>query len=265
MDELREFYEAPLPPGGPMPERPGSNRERGLPSRLNTLSKQEGAGFRPMDRPTVGVVDAEGEVITMLDPDGKLVSLDEARSVLARRRDGPNDKQREQFRASMKRLAEGVDDKQEIGYTMAKGFDGKSHLRELIVTPIVGKKQGEPVGAVIVAVLTSDLGERQLQTFSRQTDGTGTGKKDLANEGISSGFWLDGKLHTETIPDALHEPIATAVAKHLEAHSLEGGKFIDLTLDLVVHGETVPHKLLYLRAQPWITLPAGLPGRDLLA
>jgi class 3 adenylate cyclase len=261
MDELREFYEAPIPPGFLGPVRPNAEGGKDLPrsggaqGRTGAFAKLDGQAFRPSDRPTVGVVDAEGEVITMLDPDGKLVSLDEARSVLARRRDGPNDKQRELFRASMKRLAEGADEKQEIGYTMARGFDGKPHLRELIVTPVVGKKHAEPVGAVIVAVLTSDLGERQLQTFSRQTDGSGPDRKDGLGEGISSGFWLDGKLHTETIPEAVQEPVAAAVAKHLEAHPPEGGKFIDLTLDLLVHGETVPHKLLYRVLNPGSPYP----------
>lgn len=259
MDELKEFYEAPTLPGGLGPFRPNSSkvipRSGGSQVRPGGLAKLEGTAFRLSDRPIFGVVDAEGEVITMLDPDGKLVSMDEARSVLTRRRDGPNEMQRELFRASMKRLAEGAGDKQEIGYTMAKGFDGKSHLRELIVTPVTGKKHAEPVGAVIVTVLTSDLGERQLQTFSRQTEGTGTGRKAPTSEGISSGFWLDGKLHTETIPDAMHEPVAAAVAKHLETHPPEGGRFIDLTLDLTANNETVPHKLLYRVLNPGSPYP----------
>lgn len=255
MDELKEFYDLSLITGSVLsPFRPSKDslRPSGNATRPGTMGKLDGSGLRPNDRPTVGVVDAEGDVITMLDPDGKIVSIDEARSVLARRRDGPNEKQRELFRASMKRLAAEVDEKQEIGYMMAKGFDGKQHLRELIVTPVMSQTH-EPVGAVIVAVLTSDLGERQLQSFSRQTDRTGK-KEGHFDQGIASGFWLEGKLHSETIHQDVRDVVAQAVTDKLAAGDV-GAKFNDLTLNLTLNNETVPHKLLYRVLNPGSPYP----------
>jgi class 3 adenylate cyclase len=226
--------------------------------------------LRETDRPIIGVVDADGDTICLIDSEGKLLPLDEAKNALGRRL-GEKDKlrgkelppdlqlretQRTQFRASMHKLASGVDDEQEIAYAAAKGFDGKQHLRELIVTPVLEKTKNEktPVGAIIVSVLTSDLGERALHSFSQATDVTpspeSTGKKHRdADEGISSGFWLEGKLHSETIPVSMRDEVGEAVQKKLEQGKV-GSDFRELTLDLAINGEAVPHKVLYRVLNP---------------
>lgn len=256
MEELKSYYTPRLPDflPGAWP-REGSDLPR--PPMNRSPGRNESSLFRELDRPTVGVINAEGDVICMLDPEGKLLSPDEARSVFARRSNGSSDKlresQRSQFRLAMKKLASGVGDEQEIAYAMTKGLDGKDHLRELIVTPVFAKGQPSPVGAVIVSVLTSDLGERALHTFSRQTDAGGRKSTD-GEQAITSGFWLDGKLHTQTIPTAVRDIVAKSVTEQINAGQGNAG-FSDVTLPLTIAGQTTPHKLLYRVLNPGSPFP----------
>jgi class 3 adenylate cyclase len=250
LQELKSYYPQPgePPPGaariGPGFLRGGSNRSQG---RLDSLA------LREVDRPNVGVVNADGDIICMLDPEGKNLPLDEAVSNFARRANWPTSKtkenQRAQFRSALKRLTSGMGDEQEIAYAMAKGFDNKPHLREMIVTPVLAKGESNPIGAVIVSVLTSDLGERALHSFSQQTENGGKKSKDHDDQAISSGFWLDGKLHTETIPESVRDTVATEVTKRIEAGLGDAG-FSDITLPLTIKGETTLHKLLYRVLNP---------------
>lgn len=272
-DELKPFMTpAPMMPGGPQGQKLGSptnNGQRGPQQRPGMIARPEIGMLRDTDRPIVGVVDEDGETICLIDSEGKLLPLDEAKSALGRRLIGDKDKlrgkelspdlqlretQRTQFRASMHKLASGVNEEQEIAYAAAKGFDGKQHLRELIVTPVLEKSKGEktPVGAIIVSVLTSDLGERALHSFSQATDVSQppTGKKSRdSDEGISSGFWLDGKLHTETIPTGVRDAVAEVVQKRIEQGKLSDN-FREITLPVEINGESVPHNILYRVLNP---------------
>jgi len=259
-EQLKDFLG---PSAGPMQSSapwPGVGGVRGPAPRLGGAPRPDVPAFREMDRPIIGVVNDDGETICMFDPDGRMMSLDDAKSAFARRsfqdKDAARDSKSGQFRASMKRLATGVDEEQEIAYAAAKGFDGKQHLRELIVTPVLDKVKGEkvPVGAVIVSVLTSDLGERAMHSFSQQTDAStaagSPGKRQHDDdEGISSGFWLDGKLHTETMPDSVRDAVASAVAARVNAEK-EDDKFNSITLPLPVNGTKVPHAILYRVLNP---------------
>lgn len=282
-EELKQFLSstAPGPGQGSGPSSgprgngtPGSPQFKGPLSRLNPTGRPDVGMLRETDRPIIGVVDEDGETICLIDSEGRLMPLDEAKNALGRRLSGEKDKlrgkelppdlqlretQRMQFRASMHKLASGVNEEQEIAYAAAKGFDGKQHLRELIVTPVMEKSKGEksPVGAIIVSVLTSDLGERALHSFSQATDVQqqpdatgGKGKKHHdPDEGISSGFWLEGKLHTETIPMAVRDEVAAAVQKKLEENDIDGD-FREITLPLAINNEAVPHKILYRVLNP---------------
>ncbi len=250
LEQMKNYF---LPrPGdlGPGVARSGALLPRGPQNRGGRLDNPMS---RESDRPTIGVVDADGEIIGMVDPEGKLLSPDEARSAIARRLNGSTEKarenQRNQFRNAMKRLTSGVGDEQEIAYAMAKGLDGKPHLRELIVTPVLARGENGPIGAVIVSVMMSDLGEKALHSFSQKMEG-GAGKKGKeTNDAISSGFWLDGKLHTETIPESVRETVAAAVARRIEAGQGNEG-FTGMTLPLIINGATTPHKLLFRILNP---------------
>lgn len=279
-DELKQFLTPSSPTTGPGlggglssgprgANTPGAPQPKGLPGRNGAPGRPDPGILRETDRPIVGVVDADGETICIIDSEGRLMPLDEGKYALGRRLGADKDKlrgkelppdmqvretQRAQFRASMHKLASGVNEEQEIAYAAAKGFDGKQHLRELIVTPVMEKSKGEksPVGAIIVSVLTSDLGERALHSFSQATDVNppANGKKNrAADEGISSGFWLEGRLHTETIPMSVRDEVASAVERKLEEGRMSGD-FREITLPLVISAEAVPHKVLYRVLNP---------------
>lgn len=257
---LRDYLQPVGPPAPPaLRNSPNSGR---LPlGKGGAFTKQEMGSMREYDRPIIGVVDADGEAICIMDAEGRLMPLDEAKIVLGRRPSGGDkDPQRElaknTFRMSMRRLANGINDQQEIAYASVKGMDGRQRLRELIVTPVFEniKNERQPVGAVIVGVLTSDLGERALQSFSQQTDTNNYSHSEAkrgrhSDEGISSGFWLDGKLHSETIPPNIRDEIANAVTTRL-AVGAASDKFREITLPLPLNGESVPHSVLYRVLNP---------------
>ena len=258
--ELKDFLQPVGPPAPPM-LRAAMTSGRSPSGKGGPLARLDLGTVRDNERPIIGVVDADGEAICIMDAEGRLMPLDEAKAVFGRRQPGGNDKDlqrelaRSSFRASMRRLANGVSEEQEIAYASVNGMDGKHRLRELIVTPVLEKVKGErvPVGAVIVGVLTSDLGERALHSFSQQTDG-GHLRADVkrgrhADEGISSGFWLDGKLHSETIPENMRDEIANAVTNRLAAGAASD-KFREITLPLKVDDESVPHSVLYRVLNP---------------
>lgn len=259
-NELKDYLQPVGPPAPPM-LRGSMINGRPAAGKGGPLPRLEMATMREYDRPIIGVVDADGEAICIMDSEGRILPLDEAKMVFGRRPPASNDKDpqrelaRSSFRTSMRRLASGVNEEQEIAYASVKGLDGKQRLRELIVTPVLEKVKGErqPVGAVIVGVLTSDLGERALHSFSQQTDvsqpHSDSKRNRHSDEGISSGFWLDGKLHSETIPPEMRDEIANAVTARLAAGAASD-KFREITLPLKVDDESVPHSVLYRVLNP---------------
>lgn len=241
--------EFPPSPGG---VGPGGGGGRGPDNRSG---KPEPGLLREFERPSVGVLDAEGEIICMLDTDGRPVSRDDARLAFVRRGGGSGssdsktrEHQRNQFRLLMKQLASRAGDEQEIAYATGKAFDGRERLREVIVTPVLAKGEASPVGALIVTVFTSDLGERALHYFSQKTDTNGKkgGDRDQA---ISSGFWLDDKLHSETIPASVRNTVSGVVAEKIKAGQGSKG-FSNVTLPLTINDVTTPYKLLYRVLNP---------------
>jgi class 3 adenylate cyclase len=208
-----------------------------------------------IERPSYGVVDAEGNSICYIDPDGRLQSADDARSIFTRRQP---DKQK----ATLRYLAANVGDQQEICYSTTKGLDKKPHLRESIVTPIFAKDGKEVVGAVIATVLNSNMLERDLYSFSVQSDPTSTLKQMRAgthandDRGISSGFWIDGTLHSETIPDSFRSQIEIEVTNRIEAGKGET-HFQEITVNFDIDGKSLPHSLLYRVLNPDSPFPTA--------
>lgn len=212
--------------------------------------------LRELERPTITVVDPDGEVICAFDSDLKRPLQMENKPAFGRRsnRFNDGDKQRDgargQFRANIRRLASGVDNQQEIAYAIEKGAGGKGHLLEQIVTPVLAA--GEPAGAIIVSVMTSDMGERALHSFSEQTDGGNAPpakKSRELNDSISSGFWLDGKLHSETIPERVRDLVADEVGRHLQTGKHKEN-FFNINLPANDKGDSVPCKILFRVLNP---------------
>ncbi len=235
--------------GGEPPPRPGFG---------SVLAGKLGkAAFAAVDRPTVAVVDNEGEIICMVDPEGRLMSAEETRIAFSKgrpekQRDGASEKREkgaaESYKLRFKRLAAHVDDEQKVAYVTWPGPDGRELLRSAIVTPVLAKGSTSPVGAVILSVLTSDLGERELHRFSQETDNE-TATSEGKEEGISSGFWLEGKLHTKTIPESARDIVSQVVAERVES-AKTNAKFHEANITLDEKGEKVPHKLIFRVLNP---------------
>lgn len=237
--ELQEFNEV----------RPGDivNQVLGLGNQRPPLAKLEKGGKgeppRLLERPYVGLVDAQGELIAADDPRGGILPL------VLRKGAGSNNKRIEQVRASMKRLAQQVTDEQEVAYIMAEGPEGKQAVREFIVTPVLSGKARTLVGAIIVGLTMPDLGERALHSFSQQTSNDPHAKDDTVDESITSGFWLENKLHTQTIHKEARPIIEKAVADLIAAGHVGAG-FTESRIHVEKNGEQVPYALLYRVLNP---------------
>ena len=232
-DELKEFSEAK--PGDLVGQVLGLSGLRPPLARLEKGNKADGGLPKNADAPILWVVDSQGEMI----------GSDENRVQGPLRSKAPlTNKRRDQMRASMKRLAEKVTEEQEVAYIMTEGPDGKGNVREFIVTPVLVGNDRSLIGAIIVGMPMPDLGERALHSFSQQTSNDPNAKDDSVDESISSGFWLEGKLHTQTIPQEVRETVEKAVADHIAAGHTGAG-FTEIRMDLPVNGEKVPHALLY--------------------
>ena len=209
-------------------------------------------------QPAVAVVDAEGKLMWG-DTDGKL-SMDQSHSAMLKRPldknrlgagDPGNDKSlREAFREILKKLATRESDEQEVCYTAGREGEagGATFLRSSIVTPVLKKEKGDVVGAVILSVRTNDMGEGLLHRVSQEIDNETSGSGGL-DQGISSGFWLNGELHTRTIPLAARKAVADLVGARVE-EAKSDTKFHEATLSLPVGGAAVPHKLLFRVLNP---------------
>ncbi|MDB6073776.1 MAG: Adenylate cyclase, class 3 [Verrucomicrobiaceae bacterium] len=198
-----------------------------------------------------GSKNADHPLIFVVDADGEIIAADDAKSPgqMVLRKSMLTSKRMEQMRALMKRLAQKVTDEQEVAYVMADAPEGRQAMREYIVTPVLAPKTRTLLGAIIVGVGMPDLGERALHSFSQLTSNDPGGKDDAVDESINSGFWLDGKLHTQTIRPEARDIVSKTVEKYLaEGHI--GSGFTEVTVDIPVNDELMPHALLYRVLNP---------------
>jgi class 3 adenylate cyclase len=174
--------------------------------------------------PSVTVLDARGKILQAKKP---------GLSIFRRPTPGENRKSQERLFASS--VPSDILKEQEIGY-LATEMDGRGdpraggrdsrektvELREFIVTPIInaGTEPPEHLGALIIGFPVHDFGEGAMYDFSEST--------------LKSGIWLDRKIHTRTIPDAVQEEVAARVASGT-AGSTTGTARETITLDGVPH------------------------------
>ncbi len=236
--ELQEFNES----------RPGDivNQVLGLGGQRPPLARPEKGAKQELpkmlERPYVGLVDAQGELIAAEDARGIL-------PLVLRKGANSNNKRIEQVRASMKRLAQKVTDEQEVAYILAEGPEAKQGVREFIVTPVLTGKDRTLVGAIIVGLTMTDLGERALHSFSQQTSNDPHARDDTVDESITSGFWLEGRLHTQTIHKEARPLVEKAVGDLIAAGHVGAG-FTESRITVEKNGEQVPYALLYRVLNP---------------
>ena len=240
-DELKEFSE--VKQGDPISQMLGMPAPRPPLAKPDKAAKTEIGPLKNAEVPILWVVDAQGDLIGSDEGKGGGIQPLMRRAVLPPKR-------REQMRASMKRLAQKVTDEQEVAYVMmADTPEGKPGVREFIVTPVLVGADRALVGAIIVGLVLPDLGERILHSFSQQISNDPHAKDDTVDESINSGFWLEGKLHTQTIRQEARAEIEKAVETHI-ADGHTGSGFTEIRMDLPSKGEPVPHALLYRVLNP---------------
>lgn len=214
-----------LSPDLKSPRKPGAPPIPGVPSAFSSYL------------PSVEVVDAEGNMIE--GGDGRLLSSKNLRM---------QGKKGESLRSVLRQLVARVGSEQEIAYRMREGPDGRSILWEYIITPVLGSRDKEPVGAILVWVPAPDLGERSLHAFTAATS-TGDSRREREADAASSGFWLDGKLHTQTIPEEAREAVTRMVAERI-ADGRDGAKFAGTDLDIQIDGQKRSFRVLHRVLNP---------------
>lgn len=181
-----------------------------LPSRplAKEVGKKFGAKPAPGQRapriPFLGFLDAEGKV--MEAPELEKVLTPERRNFL---------KQIARFGPVVRLLHE-----QEVGYLEL----GNGRVTEIIVTPVFN--DGHLIGAVVYGIkffdVVADAAERVIAEVSE----------------IESGTWIEGKLYTRTIPDAVRDTLAGQLAAEIRANPEPRENFM-----VAIHG--VPHRVFY--------------------
>jgi class 3 adenylate cyclase len=204
-------------PGGP--GGPGGRRPFGLPG--GSSSGPPPGGPRRFETPMIRVVDANGEGFQTTDPRAGLIGRLPRAQV-------------EAMRAFMGRVSgTNILDQQEVGYLAMENEEGRVHLREFVVTPILKPGTRQALGALVLGFQFSDLGEQFLFDFT----------KSSSSGQILGGIWLDGQIHSQTIPEAVRAQVAALVGRHVVV-GIEANDDDDLRIQIAGTPHRVFHKVL---------------------
>jgi class 3 adenylate cyclase len=187
--------------------------------------------------PALEIMDAEGDIID--GGDGRLFSTKGSR-VQGRRG--------ESMRSVLKQLVSRVGAEQEIAYRVRESSDGKKALWEYIITPVLDPAKSEPVGAILIGMQAPDLGERGLHAFTSAISDADS-RKEREADAASSGFWLNGELHTQTIPKEARAAVAALVAERIAEGHVDA-KFAGTDMTVEVAGETRSYHVLHRLLNP---------------
>ena len=184
------------------------------------VGKKIGAKPAPGQRapriPYLGFLDAEGTV--MEAPELEKVLAPERRNFL---------KQIARFGSVVRLIHE-----QEVGYLEL----GNGRVTEIIVTPVFN--DGHLIGAVVYGIkffdVVADAAERAIVEVSD----------------IESGTWIEGKLYTRTIPDAVRDTLAGQLAAEIRANPEPRDNFM-----VAIRG--VPHRVFYTPLNEGSPLPVA--------
>lgn len=191
-----------------------------------------GGPGRRFEVPMIRVVDANGEPFPTTDPRAGLIG-----------RVAPA--QLDAMRAFMARVSgTNLLDQQEVGYLAMENEEGRIHLREFVVTPVLQPVAKTVLGALVLGFQFSDLGEQFLFDF---TKGSSSGQ-------ILGGIWLDGRLHSQTIPQALRERVGALIARHVAT----GAQADDDGQDLQVDIDGMPHRVFHKVLNPGSPFPPAV-------
>ena len=153
----------------------------------------------------------------------------------------------ESMRSVLKQLVDRVGAEQEIAYRLRDDTSGRKAIWEYIITPVMNGKK-EPVGAILVGMQAPDLGERGLHAFTSATSDASS-RKEREADAASGGFWLNGELHTQTIPKEAREPVnALVTARMMAGHA--DTNFAGSDLEVMIEGEARNFRVLHRVLNP---------------
>lgn len=175
--------------------------------------------------------DADNPSITVIDPTGRALVPQKERSYFLPQ--GGGEGRDRPLGRLVVRMAEGDRRKQEIGYLAVAG----DTLSEFIVTPLINQATDDVLGALVMAFPESDHGERAMHESSGQA--------------LLTGIWLDGRIHSQTIPAAMHGLLAQRVAE--EMRHTEGG-----TSRETIRVANIPHLLFHRVLNPGSLFPPAV-------
>lgn len=118
---------------------------------------------------------------------------------------------------------------QQIGYLLRENRDGTRVVDEVIATPIFSMETGEVIASLVLGFETTALGHR-------------------GRSGITSGIWLNGRLHQAALPEHEQRAIADEVGR-----SLDGGRASEASFRVKVSGAS--YLLFYKQLNPGSLLP----------
>lgn len=170
---------------------------------------------------------AENPSVTVIDPTGRALVPGKSRPYFLPHGTGDG---RDSLLGRLVVRMRGSEGRQEIGYLALGG--GK--LGECMVTPLVNQATDDVLGALVMAFPLSDHGERAMHESSRKA--------------LLSGIWLDGRVHSQTIPAALHEKLAKQVAEEMQ-NAASG------TSAVTIRVGDVPHLLFHRVLNPGSLFP----------
>ncbi|HEX8281263.1 MAG TPA: HAMP domain-containing sensor histidine kinase, partial [Chthoniobacterales bacterium] len=100
--------------------------------------------------------------------------------------------------------------KQQIGYLRRRQADGRETVDQVIAMPIVSTETGEVISALVLGLKPVELGS------------------DHARTEITSGIWLDGRLHLPTVAEPDQAALAAEVGRAVAANSSESSFNVQL-------------------------------------
>jgi len=207
----------PPPPGA----KGGDNDPRRRPMG-QILSKAAEVRGKPMPKgPPASMRQRQAMFLSFLDGEGKVLPDPTWTSSSLFTRD--------QFSRLLARVGASVGSltNQHVGYSDLPNEGRSNLLLELIATPIVDEAENKTVGVLVLGFPFLDLGER---TISEVSD-------------IQNGIFLDGMLHSHTIPEAPRNALMRLLPEEIAANPSPREDFI-----LPVGG--IPHRVFYTPLNP---------------
>lgn len=192
----------------------------------------------PGSTPPAGSGNRQGRGFSWVRPDSLDLALMDATGRILSLKSGP-DPQADWLEANNVRSVPAT---QEVAYMAVKpgGRRGRfpmRQLREVIITPIREKDNGEVIGALVVGLPVSTYGESALYDLNRR------GKPGE----LFTGLWIDDQLFSRSIPREAVEEAGKAIRQSL-ANS-------DTPADGVITYQGTPFQLLFRSLNPSASTP----------